>query len=82
MSWHPTFVQCYAGALAYTQYRWWLRWIMQRISRSHGGPTDTSRDHELTDWGAVDRFAAGLADALSSSPVGRLEVSGRSTRDA
>src|SRR5512133_3497694 len=36
-SWHPTLVQCFAGALAYTQYRWWLRWIMKRISRSHGG---------------------------------------------
>jgi menaquinone-dependent protoporphyrinogen oxidase len=74
-SWHPMFVQCFAGSLAYTQYRWWLRWIMKHISRSHGGPTDTSRDHELTDWEAVDRFAVRLADALWSSPASCLEVS-------
>jgi menaquinone-dependent protoporphyrinogen oxidase len=64
-TWRPRFVQCVAGSMAYTKYRWWLRWIMKHISRSNGGPTDTSQDHELTDWGAVDRFAALFSDALS-----------------
>jgi menaquinone-dependent protoporphyrinogen oxidase len=52
--------------MAFTKYPWWLRWIMKRISRSQGGPTDTSRDHELTDWIAVEQFAADFAGALSS----------------
>lgn len=73
-SWYPTFVQCFAGALAYTRYRWWLRWVMKQISRSQGRPTDTGRDHDLTDWGAVDRFAARLSDALRSSSASRLET--------
>jgi menaquinone-dependent protoporphyrinogen oxidase len=73
--WHPTSVECFGGALAYTQYRWWLRWVMKQISRSQGRPTDTSRDHDLTDWGAVDRFAARLLDALPSSSASRLETS-------
>jgi menaquinone-dependent protoporphyrinogen oxidase len=68
-------VECFAGALAYTQYRWWLRWVMKQISRSQGRPTNTSRDHDLTDWGAVDRFAARLSDALPSFSASRLETS-------
>jgi menaquinone-dependent protoporphyrinogen oxidase len=31
---------------------------LRRIARKEGGPTDTSRDHELTDWAAVAALAA------------------------
>jgi menaquinone-dependent protoporphyrinogen oxidase len=33
---------------------------MRRIARKEGAPTDTSRDHELTDWPALDRFVSDL----------------------
>lgn len=33
-----------------------LRWVMKQISKRHFGPTDTSRDYELTDWAEVQRF--------------------------
>ena len=59
--WRPARVFPVAGALAYTRYNRLLRFVMKRIARKAGGPTDTSRDHELTDWTAVDRFAATLA---------------------
>ena len=59
--WHPARVCPVAGALAYTRYNVLLRFVMKRIARKAGGPTDTRRDHELTDWTAVDRFAATLA---------------------
>jgi menaquinone-dependent protoporphyrinogen oxidase len=29
---------------------------MKRIARASGGSTDTSRDHEYTDWEALDRL--------------------------
>jgi menaquinone-dependent protoporphyrinogen oxidase len=61
--WRPTFLYCVAGAMAFTRYNWLLRLIMKWISRSRGGPTDTSRDYELTDWLALDRFTAQLAEA-------------------
>ncbi len=61
--WRPTFIYCVAGAMAFTRYNWLLRLIMKLISRSHGGPTDTSRDYDLTDWPALDRFTAQLAEA-------------------
>jgi menaquinone-dependent protoporphyrinogen oxidase len=58
--WRPARVFPVAGALAYTHYNVLLRFIMKRIARKAGGPTDTTRDHELTDWAAVERFAGEL----------------------
>ena len=58
--WRPARVFPVAGALAYTRYNFLLRFVMKRIARKSGGPTDTTRDHELTDWAAVDRFAHAL----------------------
>jgi len=58
--WRPARVFPVAGALAYTRYNLLLRFVMKRIARKAGGPTDTSRDHELTDWASVDRFAREL----------------------
>ena len=50
-----------AGRLAYTKYGWLKRWMMRRIARKEGGPTDTSRDHELTDWTSVASLATEIA---------------------
>ncbi len=74
--WKPWKVACIAGRLAYTQYGMLTRWFMKRIAKKEGGPTDTSRDHELTDWRAVDQLAQDLAGrvqhelARRSTPVG------------
>lgn len=66
--WRPRFAASFAGCMAYTQYGPILRWITRMVSRRRGGPTDTTRDHEMTDWDAVDRFAARVAKALPPSP--------------
>jgi hypothetical protein len=42
---------------------------MKRASAMNGGATDTSRDHEYTDWEQVDRFA----DACYSAVCWRLQ---------
>jgi menaquinone-dependent protoporphyrinogen oxidase len=57
MHWHPTTIKIVAGALLYTQYNFFVRWIMKRIVASAGGDTDTSRDYEYTDWNDVRAFA-------------------------
>jgi menaquinone-dependent protoporphyrinogen oxidase len=67
--WSPRWTATFSGALRYTRYRTVTRWIMKRISAHMGGPTDTTRDYEFTDWAAVDRFAAELGDALSQGPA-------------
>jgi menaquinone-dependent protoporphyrinogen oxidase len=58
--WRPARVFPVAGALLYTRHNLLLRFVMKCIARRAGGPTDTSRDHDMTDWRAVDRFAASL----------------------
>lgn len=55
--WQPGMMDTFAGAIKYTQYGFITRWIMRSIAKKEGGDTDTSRDHEYTDWGAVTRFS-------------------------
>jgi len=69
--WLPRATASFAGAICYTRYGLLLRWFMKRIARKRGRPTDTARDHEFTDWGAVDRFARDLGEIVASPvPVG------------
>jgi menaquinone-dependent protoporphyrinogen oxidase len=49
-------VRCCAGALLYTQYDWFKRFVMKAIARKEGGAVDPSQDHEYTDWNDVTRF--------------------------
>jgi menaquinone-dependent protoporphyrinogen oxidase len=55
--WYPPLAEGIAGAIAYTKYNPLVRWQMRRICAKVGGPTETSCDHELTDWSQVQRFA-------------------------
>jgi menaquinone-dependent protoporphyrinogen oxidase len=62
----PGLRACFAGALRYRAYNFIVRAIMKRISATNGGDTDTSRDHEYTDWNQVEAFTdAFLASAVS-----------------
>lgn len=55
--WEPDQILNVAGALKFVEYDFFKRWIMLRIAVAEGGPVDTTRDHVLTDWEAVDSFA-------------------------
>jgi len=59
--WRPARCLPVAGALAYSKYNFFVRFIMKRIARKAGAPTDTSRDYEFTNWQALDRFVEQLA---------------------
>jgi menaquinone-dependent protoporphyrinogen oxidase len=63
--WTPVLSASMAGAVNYTSYPFLLRWYMKRAAKKNGGPTDTSRDHELTDWAQVDRFALAIANTIN-----------------
>lgn len=56
-NWSPDHVARFGGAVRYTRYNPVLRWVMKRIQKNAGRSTDTSSDHEYTDWGAVEDFA-------------------------
>lgn len=64
LGWKVERVVCVAGRLAYTQYGLLKRFVMRRIAVKAGGPADTSRDHELTDWDQVRDVAAELVRAM------------------
>ena len=68
--WRPPLTKPVAGALRYTKYNFLVRFIMKRIARKSGGSTDTSRDHEYTDWAALDRFADAFAKELAAGETG------------
>jgi menaquinone-dependent protoporphyrinogen oxidase len=76
----PTHIACMAGCLAYTKYGWLKRLVMRRIARKEGGPTDTSRDHELTDWSEVSALATTMAQL--ARPRSRASVDGANGRPA
>ena len=57
VGWRPGTIKLVAGALLYTKYNFFVRWIMKRIAAKAGGATDTSRDYDYTDWNDVRAFA-------------------------
>ena len=64
---HPSLSECIAGAIKYTRYNFLLRWYMKKASRMNGGSTDTSRDHEYTDWAQVEAFARQFAERVTNN---------------
>ena len=59
--WKPAHVEHVAGALKFTRYNPVTLWFMRRIALEQGYETDTTRDHEHTDWAALAAFADTLA---------------------
>ena len=75
----PSRIALFAGALPYSRYNWFIRWIMTKIVRREGGDTDTTQDYEYTDWNAVDSFAHELLDLANLShrgATGHVELDG------
>jgi menaquinone-dependent protoporphyrinogen oxidase len=66
LGWEPQLRASIAGAINYTRYNPFLRWYMKKASAKGGGSTDTSRDHEYTDWTQVERFAADIAQMIDA----------------
>jgi menaquinone-dependent protoporphyrinogen oxidase len=62
--WKPLMTTQIAGALKYTQYDFFKRLVMKMIARKEGGSTDTSQDHEYTDWKAVNEFVNSFMEKM------------------
>jgi menaquinone-dependent protoporphyrinogen oxidase len=60
--WNAEYNLNVAGALKYLEYDFFKKWMMRRLADAEGGPVDTSKDHEFTDWDAltefIDKFAS------------------------
>ena len=67
--WTPNRIHHVAGAFRYTSYDFLKRWAMKYIAYRKRGPTDTSRDYELTDWDDLTQFARSFVrDSDSARP--------------
>ena len=53
---HPNVIMGHAGAVKYRKYNWLKRLLMKTVVYFAGGDTDTSHDHEYTDWEQIDSF--------------------------
>lgn len=56
--WNPAVKTTIAGGLRYREYNFLKRWMMKKIAKQGGKDTDTSRNHEYTDWNAVNQFVS------------------------
>jgi menaquinone-dependent protoporphyrinogen oxidase len=72
--WTPAITCQVAGALRYSQYDYFKRLVMKLIARQQGGDTDTSHDHEYTDWDDLARFVAEFLSATSLQESGHVDL--------
>lgn len=56
--WKPVMTELTAGALRYTEYDFMKKFIMRQIAKRGHGDTDTTHDHEYTDWERLKVFVS------------------------
>lgn len=67
--WKPAMVEQVAGALLYTKYDFFKKFIMRMISKKAGGGLDTHTDYEYTDWVQVNEFLSKFILLAESVPA-------------
>lgn len=65
--WEPRETASFAGALVYSKYGPFIKFMMKLIVGYSGGETDATRDYEYTDWVEVERFAKRFVERLAMS---------------
>src|SRR5579862_115941 len=75
IDWTPDWIASFGGALSYRQYDPLTRWILRRIAARYHYSTDTTRDHDLTSWETVERFADHVFQNATESPFRSASLS-------
>lgn len=65
-NWYPQIWTIFAGAISYSKYNWFIKRVMQNIAKKTGGSTDTTRDHDYTNWDDVEKFVKNILFDLQS----------------
>ena len=65
--WHPIFVEQVAGAIRYSKYNWFKKYILRNIAAKNDAQTNTSEDYEYTDWGQVKRILTKIEHAVKEA---------------
>jgi menaquinone-dependent protoporphyrinogen oxidase len=73
--WRPAQIGLFGGALPYRKYGFFKRLMMKKIVSSKPGnlSTDTSRDHEYTDWQQVRGFAEDFLQRLVPQDAAKIK---------
>lgn len=58
--WKPDLIEQVAGALLFSKYNFFKKFIMRLIAQKSGGGTDSSEDYEYTDWEQVKNVISDL----------------------
>lgn len=61
----PKYIQLLGGGLPYTRLGFFTRQLVRLIAGRQGGPTDTSRDHDMTVWSDLDSVADVVVRSIS-----------------
>lgn len=67
--WKPRVVEYVAGALRFTEYDYFKKFIMRLIAKRAGHSQDTSRDTEYTDWAKLKDFLKKFIDTWVPAAV-------------
>lgn len=68
--WTPGAVHQAAGAIRYSQYDFFKRLMMKHIAAQRGEKTVTSRDYDMTDYEALNRFCRGFVAKAAQARAG------------
>ena len=67
--WRPDRVEQVAGALLYSKYDFFKRFIMRLIAKHEGGDTDTSEDYVYTDWNKLKTFLGKMLEITQKKKI-------------
>jgi hypothetical protein len=67
------------GAVRYSQYDFFKRIAIKFIASQRGQKTGTSRDHDLTDYPALEAFAEGNRSWLEITLIGIWKILDKKT---
>ena len=62
--WYPDHAHPVAGAIRYSHYNPLVKFVIRRMMKKGGGPTDTSRDWEYTDYHALEGFVGEVVRSI------------------
>ncbi|MBD3616300.1 MAG: hypothetical protein HUJ22_06985 [Gracilimonas sp.] len=65
--WYPSFIEHIAGAIRYSEYNFFKKYIARNIAKRNNAQTNTSEDHEYTDWGQVKRILTKVEKAVAET---------------
>ena len=61
-TWKPNYTAVFAGKVNYPSYNIFNKSVIRLIMYATGGPTDTSRSFEFTDWTHVKHFGKKISE--------------------